>query len=193
MGCFRKNNFMKSFLLLPWPAIGFLVFLGCATAPPSESQRTIPLQEASLDVVIEENEGLEVVWEDAKDIREFYRGGVQQKAQAEKRYEAKAYPQAMKLYQSSNEFLTKLLQYIPEDYAQYPLYEDTHILFFPHLLMADNHLKMGKILHAMERERSAQRHWKQALSSVKESLKTERTEWALNLQQELISLLPPKK
>src|SRR5512136_1613849 len=114
---------------------------GCATSPPPGSMRLIPLQQANLEAVIEENEGLDVTQENAKEVRDFYRGGVQQKAKAERKYQEKQYPEALKLYDTSNEFLLVVLKYINQDSAEYVLFEGTDILFFPNLVMADNYLK----------------------------------------------------
>ena len=174
--------------VLSWGAIH-----GCATSPPQGNMPLIPLQQANLEAVIEENEGLDVNWENAKEVRDFYRGGVQHKAKAEKKYQEKDYPGAMQLYLSSNEFFSKLREYLDEDAADYNLFEGTSILFFPNLLLADNNLKMGRICDAQGRKRPAYRHWNRALSWVKRSLKSERTEWGLALQDELSQLLTPKK
>jgi hypothetical protein len=166
-----------------------LAFQGCAgTTPPAGSQRLVPLKEANLEAVFEQNEGLEVMAEDAKELRDFYRRGVQQKAKAEKLFQEKAYPEAMKLFRSSNESFSILLRYLDQDSAEYTLYENTHILFFPNLLVADNQLKMGLILQARGQEGSAQRCWKRGLISVQKSLGAERTEWGLSLQEKLISM-----
>lgn len=153
----------------------------------------VPLKKANLEAVFEENAGLEVIREDAKELRDFYRGGVQQKAKAEKLFQERAYPEAFRVYRAANEFFSTLLQHVDEDAAEYTLFEGTHILFFPNLLVADNHLKMGLILRAQEREGRAQRHWKRALSFVRESLRSEPSEWGLTLQRELLSLLAAKK
>jgi len=169
--------------------IPFLLFVGCATLPPpSADSPLIPLQKANLEAVFEEQEGLEILWENAKEVRDFYRGGVQQKAKADKNYQDKKYPEALKQYDSSNEFLIVVLKYIDEDACDYTLFEGTSILFFPNLLKADNHLKIGRILQGVGHNWSARRQWKQALSLVKESLKSERTEWGLSIHAELISL-----
>jgi len=184
----RIKNF---FMLLGILAMGTLH--GCATTPPPGNMRLISLQQANLETVFEENEGLEVTRENAKELRDFYRGGVQQKAKAEKKFQEKDYPAAMKLYLSSNEFFSTLLEYLDDDSADYNLFEGTNILFFPNLLLADNNLKMGRIHDAMGRKRPGVRHWKQALSSVKRSLKSESTEWGFALQQELFLLLIPEK
>ncbi len=65
---------------------------GCATTPPPGNIRLISLQEVNLEAVFEENEGLEVTRENAKELRDFYRGGVQQKAKAEKKFQEKGLP-----------------------------------------------------------------------------------------------------
>lgn len=184
-----KEKFLALFLVF-----ACLAFQGCAGVTPIAGEKPpIPVQKANLKAVLEENEGLQFVWENAKDVRDFYRGGVQQKSKAEKRFQEKAYPEAMKLYQSSNDFFTKLFQYIEEDYAEYPLFEGTNILFFPNLLTADNYLKEGLIYRETGREGSAQSSWKRAQSFVKKSLQSERTEWGLSLDKELAGLLESKK
>jgi hypothetical protein len=181
---------MKIFFVL----FSLIAFWGCATAPPPSStgQRTIPLKEANLEMVFEENEGLEINPEDAKEVRDFYRAGVQKKALAEKRFRENAYPEAMKLYQDSCDLFSTVLRFIEEDAAEFPCFEGTSILFFPNLLTADNHLKIGKIQRAMGRETPAQRNWKKALFFARQSLRFEKTEWGTSLQQEIVSLLPEK-
>lgn len=175
-------------------AFAFLVLQGCATSLPTpDNKPVIPMNKANLQAIFEENEGMEVFEEDAKDLRDFYRGGVQQKAKADRRFQEKAYPEAMKLFRSSNEFFQTLIQYIDEDAAAYNLFEGCDILFFPNLLMADNHLKIGLICRTMGRDWRAKYNWKRALSLVKKSLSTERTEWGLTLEQELLSLLAAKE
>jgi len=85
--------------------IPFLWFGGCATPPPPPADSPlIPLKKANLEGVFEEQEGLEILWENAQDVRDFYRGGVQQKAKADKDYRDKKYAEALKKYDSSDEF-----------------------------------------------------------------------------------------
>jgi hypothetical protein len=179
------------FLLL---IVAFIAFPGCAGVIPITGESPpLPVQKANLKMVLEENEGLEIVWEDAKDARDFYRGGVQQKAKAEKKLQEKAYPGAMKFFQASNDFFTRMLQFMNEDCASYTLYEGTDILFFPNLLMADNYLKMGLIARETDREGAATRNWKKAQDFAYKSQLSERTEWGLSLEQEILSLSGPKK
>jgi hypothetical protein len=182
----------KLFFLLLIAAV--LVFAGCGGVIPITGESSpVPVQKANLKMVLEENIGLEIAWEDAKDARDFYRGGVQQKAKAEKKLQEKAYPEAMKIYQNSNDFFTRMLQFMNEDCASYTLYEGTDILFFPNLLMADNYLKMGIIAQETGREGAVTRTWKKAQDFVHKSLLSERTEWGLSLEQEILSLSGPKK
>src|SRR4030042_237672 len=81
------------------------------------------------------------------------------------------------------------LQAIFEDNEGLEVFEGCDILFFPNLLMADNHLKIGLICKTMGRDWRTKYNWKRALSLVKKSLRTEWTEWGLALEQELLSLL----
>ena len=179
---------------------GFLVFLsflmiqGCATSPPPLADSPlVPLAKANLEAVLEEQEGLEILWDNAKEVRDFYRGGVQQKAQAEKKYREKSYSEALKLYDQAKDFFLVVLKYINEDSCEYVLFEGTQILFFPNLLMADNYLKTGRILKEMGRDSSARRQWKSALPYIQQSLRCEKTEWGLAIEQELNSLLESSK
>ncbi len=184
-----KGKLLARFLFL----LPLLIFFGCAaTTPLPGDSPKIPLGKANLEAVLEEQEGLEIMWEDAKDLRDFYRGGVQKKIAADKKFQEKNYPVALELYDYSNEFFHMVLKYSKEDVLEFPLFEGTSILFFPNLLVADNHLKMGQILRKMGRESSARRQWKQALPFIKQSLRSERTEWGLSLRQEVLSLLDSK-
>jgi hypothetical protein len=185
---------MREKLFFLFLIVVLLVFPGCGGVIPITGESApLPVQKANLKMVLEENEGLKIVWEDAKDARDFYRGGVQQKALAEKKLQEKTYPGALQFYQASNDFFTRMLQFMNEDCASYTLYEGSDILFFPNLLMADNYLKMGIIAQETGREGAATRNWKKAQDFVHKSLRSERTEWGLSLEQEILSLSGPKK
>jgi hypothetical protein len=54
--------------------------------------------------------------------------------------------------------------------------------------MADNYLKMGIIARETDREGAAARNWKKAQDFANKSLLSERTEWGLSLQQDILSL-----
>lgn len=185
---------MKTKNYSPLLILALFIIQGCGGVTPIMVERpTIPVQKANLTMVLEENEGLQIVWEDAKDARDFYRGGVQQKARAEEKLQGKAYPEAIKFYEASNEFFTRMLQFMNEDCAEYTLYEGTDILFFPNLLMADNYLKMGIIARETGRKGGAARNWKKAQDFANRSLLSEKTEWGLSLQQEILNLSGSKK
>jgi len=185
---------MRAKLVLILIFVAFFTLQGCAgVCPTSRNRSLIPLQKADLEAVLAENEGLEVTWGDAKDVRDFYRGGVQQKAKAEKRFQEKVYQEALKFYQSSNDFFSKLFLYIRGDCAEYPLFEGTYILFFPDLLVADNYLKMGMIERALGHEEEAQSCWKRSSSFVQKSLQSERTEWGLSLERKVSNSLESKE
>jgi hypothetical protein len=182
----RRNNAFGVIL-------GFLFFLGCASTPAPVDQPLIPLKDANWELVLEENEGLEILPQDCKELRDFYRGGVQQKAKGEKLFQEKAYAEAKKRFDASNDFFLSVLDYIPQDDAKYPLFEGTEIRFFPNLLMADNYLKMGRINQEMNNMSTAQRNGKRALTYVQKALHFENTEWGRALQQEISSFLGEKK
>lgn len=169
----------------------FFILSACAFHVPSSSfeKPIIPIEKVNLEAIMEQQEGFEITWEDAKDVRDFYRGGVQYKAKAEKKSHEGKYYEALVLYESSNEFLSVVLNYLEQDSAEYYLFEGHKILFFPNLLMADNNLKIGQILKAMKRDWSARRKWKQALSYVKKSLNSEKTQWGLSIQNQLNTLI----
>jgi hypothetical protein len=186
---------MKEKIFVPVLIFVFFAIQGCGggVTPIMGEKAPIPLQKVNLQAVFQENEGLAIVWEDAKDARDFYRGGVQEKAKGEKRLQEKTFPEAVKLYQSSNDFFTKLSQFVNEDCVEFTLYEGTDIFFFPNLLMADNYLKMGMIQRETGGEGAAQSNWKKAQSYVNKSLQSERTEWGLSLEKELASLVGSKQ
>ena len=185
---------MRAKLVLILIFVAFFTLQGCAgVRTTSRNKSLIPLQKADLEAVLAENEGLEVTWEDAKDVRDFYRGGVQQKGKAENRFQGKVYQEALKFYQSSNDFFSKLFLYIRGDCAEYPLFEGTYILFFPDLLVADNYLKMGMIERALGHKEEAQSCWKRSSSFVQKSLQSERTEWGLSLERKVSNSLESKE
>ena len=185
---------MKSKIFPLLLVLAFLALYGCGGVTPIVGEKaTAPLTKVNQKIVFEENDGLQIVWEDAKDMRDYYRGGVQDKIKAEKKFQEKTYPEALKLYQSSNDYFNKILQHLDEDCSEYSLYEGTDILYFPNLLMADNYLRMGLISREMGRESAAQSNWKRAQTFLNKSLQSEKTEWGLSLEKEVSSLLEAKK
>lgn len=181
-----KKFFLEAFLI----TITFFLIYGCMSKTPRLGNHSIlPLQKVNWQIILEQQKGLEIFWEDAKDLRDFYRGGVQQKAEADKKFLEGAYKAALELYKYSNEFFSTVLNHLDQDSAEFVLYEGNSILFFPNLLMAENYFKVGKILKMKGSHWSARRHWKQALSYIKKSIESAPTQWGLSLEKELNSLL----
>jgi len=82
----------------------FIVSLFSASCATNLEQRKelssiFPLKKVNLELIIEQQRGLEIEWEDAKDVRDFYRGGVQHKAKAEEKVRTNVYSEALKFYQ----------------------------------------------------------------------------------------------
>jgi hypothetical protein len=170
----------------------FVFAAGCASVKAKGNKDPISFQEVNLEAVLEENSGLEITIDDVNDVRDYYRAGVQQKGKAEKAFLKDSLPEALAFYRDSNQCLSKLMKYIDADSARFNLFDDSDILFFPNLLMADNHLKMGKILKKMQMNWQARQHWRRGLSLAKDSMEEEPTVWGLAVQQELKSLLAGK-
>ncbi len=170
----------------------FVFLAGCASVPAKGDRTPLSRQQVNLEAVLEENAGLEIAVDDVKDVRDYYRAGVQQKSKAEQAFRKNSYSEALDHYRDSMQSLTKLLNYMDADCAKFNLFEETNILFFPNLLAADNHLQMGRILQKMSMNWQARHHWKMGLSAAKNSFKSEPTEWALDVQRELESLLAGK-
>ncbi len=185
---------MKPKLWILFSIFVFLLISGCAGITPVPTEKgPVPLAKANLKAVLAENEGLEIVQEDAKDVRDLYRGGVQHKNKAEKNFQEKNYSVAIKFYQSSNDFFAQLLKYIEEDTVEYNLYEGCDIILVPNILLADNHLKMGIIQREAGKGAAAQGSWKRAQTFLNKSLQSEKTEWGLSLEKEISGLLEAKK
>jgi hypothetical protein len=55
-------------------------FLGTRCATPQKELKTYPLSEINLEKVFHENRGLKILEENATMIHDYYRGGVQEKA-----------------------------------------------------------------------------------------------------------------
>ncbi len=168
------------------------ILSGCAgtisSSPFIPQSPALPLDKVNLKALLEEQQGLEITREDAKDLRDYYRGGVQKKTEAEKKYGEKNYADALRIYESSNEFFSVVLKYSDQDVEDFPLFEGTTILFFPNLLVADNDLKMSLILKERGHESSAHRKLKQAFRHIQESLNSQPTECGLSIQKEILSL-----
>ncbi len=151
-----------------------------------------PITEINLDKVINENRGLKVLIENATAVHDFYRGGVQEKAEGEKLFKEGKWEEARIPLEKSNRFLQVVLRYLPEDEAYRNIYGDTVVIFLPNLLMADNDLelitiykKMGKSEQAVESKRFGEEYLSKSLKNVK-------TEWAFQIKKEFEEILIQK-
>jgi len=142
-----------------------------------------PLLGINLEKVVKENQGLKVLVENATTVHDYYRGGVQEKAEGEKLFKEGKWQEAQIPFEKSNRFLQVVLRYLPEDEAYRNIYGDHVVIFLPNLLMADNFLKLvtvyrkvGKGGEAIEAKRYGEEHLSKSLKSVK-------TEWAFQIQK----------
>ena len=142
-----------------------------------------PMIDINLDKVINQNRGLKVLAENATAVHDYYRGGVQEKAEGERLLKGEKWEEAQIPFEKSNRFLQVVLKYLPEDEAYRNIYGDHVVIFLPNLLMADNYLKLiaiyqktGKDNEIIEAERYGKEYVSRSLASVK-------TEWAFQIQK----------
>jgi len=150
------------------------------------------IMDINLDKVINQNRGLKVLIENATAVHDYYRGGVQEKAEGEKLLKGGKWEEAQIPLEKSNRFLQVVLRYLPEDEAYRNIYGDHVVIFVPNLLIADNYLKlttvykkMGKDKDIIEAERNGKEYLSHSLASVK-------TEWAFQIQKGFEEALPKK-
>jgi len=142
-----------------------------------------PLAGINLEKVINENRGLKVFRENATTVHDYYRGGVQEKAEAERLLEEGRWEEADGHFDQSIRFLQAVLRYFPEDEAYRNIYGDHVVIFLPNLLMADNFLKLLTLYSKIGRDDKivqARRYGEYYLS---QSLKSVKTEWTLEIQK----------
>lgn len=142
-----------------------------------------PLSEINLDKVILENRGLRVVEENAKTVHDYYRGGVQEKAEGERLMKEGKWEEARTHLEKSNWFLRVVLKYLPEDEAYRNIYGDHVVIFLPNLLTADNYLKLVLIYKKMERKDRAVEMKGYGEDYLSQSLKNVKTEWAFQIKK----------
>ncbi len=142
-----------------------------------------PLSEINLERVVDENRGLRILEENATSVHDYYRGGVQEKEEAERLMKEEKWEEAQIHLEKSNKFLRVVLRYLSEDEAYRNIYGDTVVIFLPNLLMAENYLKlintykkMGKDYEVVEAERYGNEYLARSLKNVK-------TEWALQIKK----------
>jgi hypothetical protein len=151
-----------------------------------------PLPEINLDKVFNENRGMKVLIENATAVHDYYRGAVQEKAEGEKLLKEAKWEEAQIPLEKSNRFLQVVLRYLSEDEAYRNIYGDTVVIFLPNLLTADNYLKLITVYKRTgkgDEVAEAERYGKEYLSR---SLKSVKTEWALQIQKGFEEELPKK-
>jgi len=141
------------------------------------------LTEINLEKVIDENRGLKVLEENARTVHDYYRGGVQEKAEGERLMKEGKWEEARTHLEKSNRFLQVVLDYFPKDEAYRNLYGDHVVIFLPNLLIADNYLKVVRIYHKLKMDDEiywAARDGKKFLSF---SLRSVKTEWGFQIKK----------
>jgi hypothetical protein len=151
-----------------------------------------PIADINLDKVIHQNRGLKVFIENATAVHDYYRGGVQEKAEGERLLKEGQWERTQISLDKSNRFLQVVVRYLPQDEAYRNIYGDHVVIFLPNLLMADNYLKlsavykkMGKANDSIEAERLGKEYLSRSLASVK-------TEWASQIQKGFEEAMPKK-
>jgi hypothetical protein len=138
-----------------------------------------PLTEINLDKVINKNRGLKVLEENATTAHDYYRGGVQQKAEGERFLKEEKWEEAFVRFETSNRFFLVVLRYLSDDEAYRNIYGDHVVIFLPNLLSADNYLKLANIYKKMGRDDKAVEAKGHGEYYLSESLKDVKTEWGL--------------
>jgi len=192
----RMNLKKISFLLF----ILIFGFLGtrCATPTHKEEVKTYPkdyvhsLKEIYLEKVFNENRGLKVLEENATTVHDYYRGGVQEKEEGEKRIKESRWEEARVHLEKSNRFLRVVLKYLSEDEAYRNIYGEQVVIFLPNLLIADNDLKLVTVYKNLKNDDKTAQAKAEGQQYLAESLKSVRTEWAYQIKKEFESELPKK-
>ena len=151
-----------------------------------------PLSEINPEKVIEENRGMKILEENATTVRDYYKGGVQEKAEGEKLLKEGKGEGALDRFEASNRFFLMVLRYLPVDDAQRNVYGDHVVIFLPNLLSADNYLKLVTLYKKIGREDKALEEKGHGEYYLAQSLKSVKTEWAFQIQKEFQKVLPEK-
>jgi hypothetical protein len=173
-------------------------FLGTRCAAQKEEVKTYPkdyvhpLKEINLERVFSENRGLRVVEENATTAHDYYRGGVQEKEEAEKLLKEGKWEEARTHFEKSNRFLRIVLKYLPEDEASRNIYGEQTVIFLPNLLIADNDLKLVTVYKNLKNDDEATEARHDGEDYLAESLKSVKTEWAYQVKKGLEDALPKK-
>jgi len=142
-----------------------------------------PITEINFEKVVNENWGLKVVEENATTVHDYYRGGIQEKAEGGKLLREGKWEEAQTHLEKSNWFLRVVLRYLDKDEAYRNIYGDHVIIFLPNLLSADNYLKLILIYKKLERDDKAVEMKGYGEDYLSQSLKHVKTEWAFQIQK----------
>ena len=142
-----------------------------------------PLTEINLDKVINKNRGLKILEENATTVHDYYRGGVQEKGEAERFVKEEKWEEAQIHFEKSNKFLRVVLRYLSEDEAYRNIYGDHVVIFLPNLLMADNYLKLIEVYKKIGRDDKAAEAERYGKEYLERSLKDVKTEWAFQIKK----------
>ncbi len=151
-----------------------------------------PITEINLDKVINENKGLRVFEENATTVHDYYRGGVQEKAEGERLLKEIKWEEARTHLEKSNRFLLVVLDYFPKDEAYRNLYGDHVVIFLPNLLIADNYLKLARIYRQMKMEDEIYWASREGEKFLSFSLRSVKTEWAFQIRREFEQIFPKR-
>ncbi len=191
----NRINLRKIFCLL---LIIILGSLGTRCAAPKEelhahgdmpSVKTYPkdyvhpITEINLERMIDENRGLRILEENATKVHDYYRGGVQEKAEGEGLFKEGKWEEAQIALAKSNRFLQVVLMYLSEDEAYRNIYGNTVVIFLPNLLRADNYLKLITVYRKMGKDDGAAEAERNGKEYLSRSLKSVKTEWALQIKK----------
>lgn len=156
------------------------------TAPPRvfPPDHVFSLNEVNLEKVFEECRGVMVLEENATTVRDYYRGGVQEKEKGERLLREGRWEEAEARFKKSNRYLEKVTEYLPEDDPCLNVYEGHFLIFVPHLLMADNELGLAKIYKKTNRKGDVYWTLRRGREYLSQSMKTAKTEWAYKMKKE---------
>ena len=167
-------------------------FLGTRCATQKVELKTYSLTEINLEKVFHENRGLKVHPDNATMIHDFYRGGVQEKEEGEKLMKEGTWEEARKHLEESNRYLRVVLKYLPDDEACRNVYGDVMVIFLPNLLRADNDLKLVTVYKNLRNDKGIAELKGDGEYSLRESLKTAKTEWAYQIKKGFEDEFPKK-
>ena len=142
-----------------------------------------PLTEINFEKVMDENRGLKVLEENATTVHDYYRGGIQEKAEGEKRLGEGRLEEAQRHLEKSNRFFLVVVRYLPEDEAYKNIYGDHTVIFLPNLLIADNYLKLIALYKKMGRDDKSMEAKGHGDYYLSQSLKYVKTEWAFQIKK----------